>query len=179
MRNRLEITRKSALRNLKTKVDLYITKIQSSSLSNMSSKLKLAEHDVFISHASEDKEGFVRPLAEELTKLGFDVWYDETSLQIGDSLRQKIDQGLVSSRYGIVVLSVSFFSKNWPQYELNGLVAREMDGVKVILPIWHKVSKDEVIKYSPSLADKIALNSAIYSVTEIAEKLAEVISNKK
>lgn len=142
------------------------------------SNKKLAEHDVFISHASEDKESLVRPLAEELTKLGFDVWYDETSLKVGDSLRQKIDQGLASSRYGIVVLSESFFSKNWPQYELNGLVAREMRGGKVILPIWHKVSKDEVLKFSPTLSDKVALNTSIYSVSEIAEKLAEVLSDK-
>jgi len=143
---------------------------------NVSNKKHL-EHDVFISHASEDKESFVRPLAEELTKLGFDVWYDETSLKIGDSLRQKIDQGLASSRYGIVVLSESFFLKNWPQYELNGLVAREMHGGKVILPIWHKVSKDEVLNFSPTLADKVALNTSFYSVSEIAEKLAEVLSN--
>ena len=83
-----------------------------------------------------------------------------------------------SSRYGIVVLSESFFSKNWPQYELNGLVAREMHGGKVILPIWHKVSKDEVLKFSPTLSDKVALNTSIYSVAEIAEKLAEVLSDK-
>ncbi len=135
------------------------------------------EYDVFISHASEDKDSLVRPLAEKLTELGFDVWYDESSLKVGDTLRQKIDQGLASSRYGIVVLSESFFAKNWPQYELNGLVAREMHGGKVILPIWHKVSKDEVLSFSPTLADKVALNTAIFSVSEIAKQLAEVLSD--
>ncbi|MEH6732097.1 MAG: TIR domain-containing protein [Pseudoalteromonas distincta] len=134
------------------------------------------QHDVFISHASQDKDSFVRPLAKELTELGFDVWYDESTLKIGDSLREKIDQGLSSSRYGIVVLSESFFSKNWPQYELNGLVAREMQGGKVILPIWHKISKDEVLSFSPTLADKVALNTSISSVSEIAKELAEVLS---
>lgn len=98
-------------------------------------------------------------------------------MKVGDSLRQKIDQGLASSRYGIVVLSESFFAKNWPQYELNGLVAREMYGGKVILPIWHKVSKDEVLRFSPTLADKVALNTAIFSVSEIAKQLAEVLSD--
>ena len=132
-------------------------------------------HDVFISHASEDKDDFVRPLAEALTKLGGSVWYDEFQLKVGDSLRRSIDHGLANSRYGIVVLSSSFFAKNWPQYELDGLVAREMRGVKVILPIWHKVTKDEVMGYSPSLADKVALNSSLQSVEEIARQLADLV----
>tara|TARA_R110002051_G_scaffold267433_1_gene327394 strand:+ start:62 stop:925 length:864 start_codon:yes stop_codon:yes gene_type:complete len=139
----------------------------------------LPEHDVFISHASEDKDSFVRPLAQVLTGMGFKVWYDETTLRIGDSLRQKIDQGLSSSRYGVVVLSGAFFYKNWPQYELNGLVAREMRGGKVILPIWHKVSKDEVLSYSPTLADKVALNTAMSSVSEIAQQLSEVLRDSE
>ncbi len=108
------------------------------------------QHDAFISHASEDKDDFVRPLVEALEASGFDIWYDEFSLKVGDSLRRSIDLGLSNSRYGIVVLSGAFFDKNWPQYELDGLVAKEMEGHKVILPIWHKVSKDEVMRYSPS-----------------------------
>ncbi|QDT29884.1 TIR domain protein [Gimesia panareensis] len=133
-------------------------------------------HDVFISHASEDKESFVHLLAESLTAKGIDVWYDETVLTVGDSLRRSIDKGLASSRYGIVVLSTSFFSKNWPQYELDGLVTRETSsGNKVILPIWHKVSKDEVASYSPTLADKVALNTGILSLDEIVRQLVEVI----
>lgn len=91
-------------------------------------------HDAFISHASEDKD-FVKPLAEALVSLGVDVWYDTFVLTVGDSLRKSIDQGLVSSRLGIVVLSKAFFEKRWPNYELNGLFAREMNGRKVILPV--------------------------------------------
>jgi hypothetical protein len=135
----------------------------------------MKQHDLFISHASEDKEDFVRPLAEALTSRGVVVWYDEFQLRVGDSLRQSIDRGLVSSRFGVVVLSSSFFAKNWPQYELNGMVAREMNGVKVILPIWHKVSKTEVLNYSPTLADKVALNSSLLSIDEIADQLADVV----
>lgn len=133
------------------------------------------EFDVFISHASEDKDDFVRPLAEELSGRDIRVWYDESTLKVGDSLRRKIDQGLARSRYGVVVLSGAFFVKNWPQYELDGMVAREMDGHKVILPIWHKVSKSEVIRFSPTLADKVAINSSLSSIEEIADQLMEVI----
>ena len=134
------------------------------------------EHDAFISHASEDKEALVNPLAEKLTAAGFDIWYDDFQLTVGDSLRRSIDEGLAHSRFGIVVLSPDFFAKNWPQYELDGLVNREMnEGTKVILPLWHKVSKDEVRSYSPSLADKIALNTAVYTLGELVEQLSKVL----
>ncbi|MDC4339584.1 TIR domain-containing protein [Acinetobacter baumannii] len=136
------------------------------------------EYDLFISHASEDKEDFVRPLAETLQELGIKVWYDEFSLKVGDSLRRKIDSGLKNSRYGTVVLSEAFIKKEWTQYELDGLVAREMNGHKMILPIWHKISKTEVINYSPNLADKVALNTSINTIEEIAHQLADVILEK-
>jgi len=128
-------------------------------------------YDAFISHASEDKDDLVRLLAEALQRNGHSIWYDEFELEVGDSLRRSIDKGLAGSRFGIVILSPAFFAKNWPQYELDGLVAKEMTGNKVILPIWHKVSKDEVIAYSPSLADKVALKTAVSTIEEIAEGL--------
>jgi len=132
-------------------------------------------YDAFISHASEDKDAIVRPLAKILTRMGFDIWYDEFELTVGDSLRQSIDKGLVNSNYGILILSKAFFAKNWPQYELNGLTAKEMDGKKVILPIWHEVDKNDVLNYSPSLADKVALSTTNLSLKEIAKQLAKVL----
>ena len=132
-------------------------------------------YDVFISHAAEDKDIIVRPLANSLVEKGLKVWYDEFELRIGDSLRRKIDAGLANSRFGIVVISHQFFLKNWPQYELDGLVTREMTGEQVILPLWHQISKNEVIQYSPSLADKVARNTADFTVEEIAQEIADVI----
>jgi hypothetical protein len=139
------------------------------------SLLATRQHHAFISHASEDKDDVVRPLAEKLVQAGFDIWYDEQQLTVGDSLRRSIDRGLAAARFGIVVLSPSFFAKNWPQYELDGLVAKEMEGDKVILPLWHKVSKNEVLRYSPSLADKLALNTATHTLDELVEQLAPVL----
>ena len=133
-------------------------------------------YDAFISHASEDKKGVVRSLADALAKMGFRVWYDEFELRVGDSLRQSIDKGLVNSRYGIVVLSGAFFAKNWPQYELNGLTAREMEGHKVILPVWHGVTKADVLQYSPTLADKVAVTMQGNSIKKVAAELAKVLS---
>lgn len=88
--------------------------------------------DVFISHASEDKSDFVQPLAKILTEFGVRVWYDEFTLRLGDSLSRSIDEGLSRSRFGLVVISPSFISKHWPEYELRGLVAREIGAGKVI-----------------------------------------------
>jgi hypothetical protein len=117
--------------------------------------------DVFICHASEDKDEFVRPLAERLKENHIEVWYDEFSLKVGDSLRRSIDIGLAKSRYGIVVLSKNFFSKQWPQWELDGLVQRQNEAkANLILPIWHNISKKEVLTFSPPLADKVAIRSA-------------------
>ncbi|MNU18569.1 TIR domain-containing protein [Chryseobacterium scophthalmum] len=133
------------------------------------------QYDFFISHASEDKQDIVRDLAEALKENGFQVWYDEFELKIGDSLRKKIDSGLINSKYGIIIVSPSFVKKNWPEYELNGMVAREMNGHKVILPIWHKITKDEVLKFSPTLADKMALNTSIHTINDIVNSLKEII----
>lgn len=132
------------------------------------------QYDFFISHASEDKQDIVRDLAEALKENGFQVWYDEFELKIGDSLRKKIDSGLINSKYGIIIVSPSFVKKNWPEYELNGMVAREMNGHKVILPIWHKITKDEVLKFSPTLADKMALNTSIHTINDIVNSLKEL-----
>ena len=112
------------------------------------------DYDVFICHASEDKEAFVRPLAEALRSHHLEVWYDEFTLELGDSLREAIDRGLATSAYGVVVLSPSFFRKRWPQRELSGLVARETSEDRgMILPVWHRVDRDQVLEYSPPLAD--------------------------
>jgi hypothetical protein len=135
----------------------------------------MREFDVFISHASEDKEDLVRPLANSLREGGLKVWYDEFELKIGDSLRRKIDAGLAKSKFGVVVLSRSFFGKGWTNYELDGLVTRAVTGEQILLPIWHDITKQEVIDYSPSLADKVARSTGTHTVEEIAAEIIEVI----
>ena len=139
--------------------------------------IEQSSFDVFISHASEDKDEFVRDFATCLQENGLNVWYDEFTLKVGDSLRRSIDNGLANSRYGIVVLSEAFFSKEWPQRELDGLFAREVNGEKVILPIWHKISKNEVLKYSPIIADMLALNTASFTIEEIAKEISDRVIN--
>lgn len=137
-----------------------------------------ATHDVFISHASEDKEEIVRPLANALIERGVDVWYDEFTLRIGDSLRQKIDRGVASSKVGLVVLSPSFIAKGWTNYELDGIVTRTVSGEQILLPIWHNITKQQVIDFSPSLADKVARSTATHTVDNIAAEIADLLASK-
>jgi TIR domain len=119
----------------------------------------MARFDVFISHASEDKLDVARPLASLLLQAGLTVWLDEAELVIGDSLRRKIDQGLASSRHGVVILSKAFFAKEWPQKELDALVAREGDSTSVILPVWHNISAKDIVAFSPILADRLSVRT--------------------
>lgn len=133
--------------------------------------------DVFISHASEDKEAVAEPLANALRAKGLKVWLDKTELRIGDSLRRKIDYGLAHSTFGVVVLSKSFFAKGWPQYELDGIIGNSVNGEQRMLPIWHEISRDEIAEQSPSLVDKIARNTAVSTVAEIADEIAEVVDD--
>lgn len=165
----------SITREMERQKQLAINTIPMSSISNIQVNSNKS-YDVFVSHASEDKVGFVRPFVEILKSKGVAVWYDEFELQVGDSLRRSIENGLKNSKYGIVVLSEAFFKKEWPQKELDGLFAREVNGEKVILPIWHKISKNEVMGFSPIIADMLAINTTDFTIEEIAEQIAKRIN---
>ena len=133
------------------------------------------KYDCFLSHASEDKEDFAEPLALEMQRLGVRVWYDKFSLKVGDSLHRSIDEGLSRSQYGVLVLSEAFLAKPWPDYELRGLVAREIGKEKIILPVWYKIARETILDFSPTLADKLAIIANGDDVNSIARQLIEVV----
>ncbi len=136
------------------------------------------QYDVFICHASEDKEDFDRPLAELLVEQNISVWYDEFSLTVGDSLSRKIDEGLAQCRFGIVVVSPHLFQKPWAKRELAGLTSRELvEDTTVILPIWHRVTVHDVLKFSPPLADKYAITTND-GVNAVIRELKKKINNE-
>lgn len=139
--------------------------------------------DIFICHASEDKDAVARPLAKSLISLGLRVWYDETTLQLGNSLRREIDKGLAKAEYGVVILSPAFFAKEWTQRELDGLAAREIgNGTEVILPIWHNIFESEIRKFSPPLADKLGVvfkGDILGAAAQIALKVYKIQSGTK
>ncbi len=186
------------LKSLERKAKSYQSKLRSSSIPALSTMPSLylganhddeveaflyddyeKEYDVFISHASEDKDDVARPLAEALRNNGLTVWYDEFELRIGDSLRRKIDKGIANSNFGVIVISRDFINKGWTNYELDGLITRAVNGEQTMLPVWHNITKREVINYSPSLADKLARSTTDFTVEEIADEIADLIQERK
>lgn len=132
--------------------------------------------DVFLSHASEDKDDIARPLRDALEGRGVTVWFDELKIKVGQSIRQEIEAGIAGCRFGVVIISPHFFAKQWTQAELDALFGKKMEaGRNLVLPIWHHVSKDEVQRHSPLLAGVLALNTAVATVDEIADSLVEVV----
>ena len=126
---------------------------------------------MFISHATEDKK-YVVPLVKALEAAGIRVWFDQNTLEWGDDLRSSIDRGLANCRYGIVVFSKAFLGKKkWTEYELNSLFALEKVDRKVILPIWHDITHDDLIQYSPAFADRLAKILTTDTYEEIVDSL--------
>lgn len=117
------------------------------------------DYDIFISHASEDKDSLARPLSNALSRKGLLVWFDEQVLKLGDSLQSRIDDGLARSRIGVVILSKHFFKKQWTKKELNGLFALSVGKGRRIIPVWHEISIQTVLENSPMLADSLAIQS--------------------
>jgi hypothetical protein len=117
---------------------------------------ELSKPFAFISHDSRDKDSLVRELAREMSTLLCSVWYDEYSLNVGDSLRENIERGLKEARKCIVILSPNFLSNGgWSKAEFDSIYTREIhEKTNVILPVWHNVGKSEVYGYSPRLAAK-------------------------
>jgi len=146
---------------------------------NLYSNAETEEYDVFISHASEDKEGFVNEFKTELERRGVNVWIDDIAIGWGDSLRAKIDNGLKASRFGIVVISRHYIKKGWTNYELDGLFEKEMTCGKTIFPIWHDISKKELQEFSPSLAGRKAMTTGNMTAAEIADELVKLLPNRE
>ena len=136
------------------------------------------EYDVFVSHAWEDKEDFVDEFVTELTQLSIKVWYDRQKIVWGDSMRTKIDSGLGKSKFGIAVISPNYIAegKYWTKTELDGLFQLESVNGKTILPIWHNITKKEVMEYSPIIAGRLAMTTASMTPKEIAEELSILLN---
>ena len=140
---------------------------------------KADEWDVFICHASKDKNAIARPLGDLLESYGLRVWLDENELKLGDSLRGTIDHALTKSKYGIVILSKAFFERDWPQRELNALAALESPERKVIIPVWHEVDHGFITNFSPLLADKFAVSTEHGLVQVVTQILRAIQPNIK
>jgi len=160
-------------------VDDYKKNDDQTNTKKVEPKPDLKKWDVFISHASEDKESVAKPFAEKLQKLNLNVWYDEFSLKWGKSLRKSIDEGLSNSLFGIVVLSKTFFQKTWTRIELDGLTTiMTTTGKDNILPLRYEISHDEVAEVSPTLAG-IFSRSWDEGIDKLANEVKELVEAQK
>ena len=76
------------------------------------------QYDCFISHFSGDKP-FARRLAQDLEMRGLYDWVDENVIDIGDSLSDKIQDGLGNSYSFAIILSDESISRPWVKEELR------------------------------------------------------------
>jgi chemotaxis protein histidine kinase CheA len=133
-------------------------------------------YDVFISHASEDKESFVNLLVEELQKRGVKVWFDRKDITWGRSIRQSIDEGLKKSKFAIVVLSEFYIKKYWTNKEFNALFSLGSTLGEFILPIWYNITPEKAQEFSPMLSDTMALKNSEYTIENIADLFVEKLN---
>lgn len=153
--------------------DLRIQAEQSLEIDHKNEKIV---YDVFISHSSKDKDEFVSELSESLTDAGLKVFEDTRVMKLGDSITDKINEGIKYSKVGIVVLSENFFKSNWSDYEQKGFLHREMqEGRTVILPIWHNVTYEQIQEYNPVFVDKFALSTNKQDIQEMVDMIVDVV----
>lgn len=132
------------------------------------------EFDVFISHASEDKADVALPLANLLIGRGLKVWLDKFELKLGDELMGALDEGLLKSRYGVVILSDAFMSKTWPRRELVGMLTLEEPGKTIILPVLHRIQHKRLKEYSPIIASRISV-ATDDGLDHVADEICRVV----
>lgn len=139
------------------------------------------QYDVFISHASSDKESYVDELAQVVKRLGINVFYDKDVLSWGDNWKKTILNGTADSEFAIIVISRNFFGREWTEKELNEFLNRQNeDGQKIILPLLHEISRMDLLDHYPALEEIQYISSRDYSKEGIAILLArELIKRYK
>lgn len=137
-------------------------------------KYTYAEYDGFISHANKDKKDLVEELYQSLKKLGISIFYDKESLEWGDNWKGRILNGTRSAEFAIIVISENFFGREWTERELSEFLNRQnKHGQKLILPIIHNITTEELRKEYPNIADIQAIGSKKYTCDEIALMFAD------
>lgn len=149
-------------------------------LKNSNTAIEKMEYDVFLSHSSLDKDSHVSELSNELEERGLRVFEDTKVFKVGDSQIDQMNKGILNSKAVVLFISKNFFSSKWSQYEFKAFLNRHVkEDTLPLLPIWHNVTYEEVFEFNPFLADKFALSTEQYSITEIAKLLYEAIKNLK
>lgn len=129
----------------------------------------LPEYDVFISHANKDKKDLIEELYQSLQKLGISIFYDKESLEWGDNWKERILNGTKKAEFAIIVISENFFDREWTERELSEFLNRQnRNGQKLILPIVHNITMQQLQEKYPNVADIQAIDSSKYNCDQIA-----------
>lgn len=176
-----------SIENMKRVYEQRISELESLRLSKVKNEFLETvsgdepEYDVFVSHAWEDKADFVEAFVQALKDREIKVWYDKSKIKWGDSMRARIDDGLRKSKFGVAILSPNYIAegKYWTKAELDGLFQMESINGKTLLPIWHNLTKKQVMDYSPILASKLAMTTATMTAEEIADELLGMLSSEE
>jgi hypothetical protein len=135
------------------------------------------DYNVFIVHAPVDKDKIVRLLVNALQDKGLSVLENKFEVQVGDNLRQNIDHGFVNCEVGLIILSRAFLAQGWTNDQLDGIVTRAVTEGQILLPIWHKLSRQDVIELAPSLIDRVAISTTTHTVEDIAAEIAVLLKS--
>ena len=131
--------------------------------------VQMKEYDVFLSHANKDKNTYVNRLYKALSSLGVNIYYDKDSIEWGDKWKEHILDGTAKSEFAIIVISENYFGREWAEKELNEFLNRQNgEGQKIILPITHKISLEQLREKYPSVADIQTIDSSKYTCDQIA-----------
>ncbi len=142
-------------------------------------------YDVFLTYTVEDKDTIAKALTLTLEKQGLTIWHNEFDKRLGSNLRNKINFGISRSRFGIIIFTKTFFARDWKGQELESLIAtrpetgapqEEDNNKQILLPLWHGITKQDVINFSPKLAEKVARSTAIHTVDEIAKEIKGLVA---
>lgn len=132
----------------------------------------ISNQKVFISYSSDTKDSIAEPLAEELINMGIEIWFDEYSIQAGDSISQEIAKGVENTDTAVLIVSQNFFNSNWAQKELGAFMQRHVQ----IIPVLYGVEIGEFKNKYSLLSDiKCILFTDLSSVSK---EVYGVISRK-
>ena len=136
-------------------------------------------YSVFVSHSSEDKVEYVDELVNEIKSLGISVFYDTDVISWGDNLKEKIDNGLKNCELAVIVISPSYFDREWTEYEIKALLKRQdSEHNKLILPILYHVTKQQFNEHYPSLKDIVFKHAKSQSKKALALDLKKELEKK-
>jgi len=131
-------------------------------------------YDVFLCHASEDKDTIAIPLYKSLQKKKLSPFIDEKNIQWGDSLPDIIGRALVQSKYVIAILTENSIEKAWPRKEINAVLSEEIkNGKKKLLPLVNEKGKG-LLDSHYLIKDKLYVEW-MNNPDEIADKILNLI----